>query len=71
MEKNAPAKLMSNSTIVYTIEIWHELLGKVKSVETETTEVNINISDLPEGNYVIRLFKNGELETVSNLIIKR
>lgn len=62
---------MSNSTIVYTIEIWHELLGKVKSVETETTEVNINISDLPEGNYVIRLFKNGELETVSNLIIKR
>jgi hypothetical protein len=48
----------------YCVELWHEKYGKVKSVESNESIVQIHLQDLPRGLYAIHL-------KVKNKIIRK
>ena len=54
------------------IEIY-SLQSKVKTVkiESQITENEISVSNLPEGHYVIRIIEDGNIEFTDKFIIKR
>ena len=55
----------------YTIELWQEQYGRVKYITTQEDNVQINVSDLPNGWYQIVLRKDGELIDSGNIMINK
>lgn len=54
---------------IYTLELWSELYGRVRTVRGDMPTVQIPLSGLISGTYFIKLFIDGQLETTQQLII--
>lgn len=66
LEGNA-ARSSSRTTIVHTIELWSEQLGRVRSAIVDGSHVYLDISGLPNGWYQILLMEGNNI-VESNLI---
>ena len=53
----------------YTIELWSDILGKIKSITTTESQIGMDIAGLPDGWYQVLLTSNGEYITTGNLKI--
>ena len=54
----------------YTLELWSELYGRVRTVEADAATVQIPLSGLNAGTYFLKLIINNEPITTQQLIIK-
>lgn len=54
----------------YTIEIWHDQFGKMKSMTSPSKNININTEELGLGYYTIKLYKNNICVQSSRVLIK-
>lgn len=54
----------------YTLELWSELYGRVRTVEADAATVQIPLSGLNAGTYFLKLIINDEPITTQQLIIK-
>lgn len=54
----------------YTVELWSDQMGKLKSVTTESTQLTINTAQFTTGYYTLRLNKNGKFVQTSTVLIK-
>lgn len=54
----------------YTVELWSDQMGKLKSVTTESTQLTINTAQFTPGYYTLRLNKNGKFVQTSTVLIK-
>lgn len=54
----------------YTLELWSELYGRVRTVESDAATVQIPLSGLNAGTYFLKLIINNEPITTQQLIIK-
>lgn len=55
----------------YAIDIWNEQYGRVRNITTQEDNVQIDVSDLPNGWYQIVLRKDGELIDSGNVMINK
>ena len=55
---------------MFTIEIWNEL-GKLKTIDTTSLEEDIDVSELTDGFYILRLLNNNQLIDSSKFIIQK
>lgn len=54
----------------YTIEIWHDQFGKMKSITSASEHIDINTEQLSLGYYTIKLYKNNECIQASRVLIE-
>lgn len=54
----------------YTIEIWHDQFGKMKSITSASEHIDINTEQLSPGYYTIKLYKNNECIQASRVLIE-
>lgn len=66
----AAYSLQSSETACYTLELWSELYGRVRTVESCVPTAQIPLGGLNAGTYFIKLLIGGEPVTTEQLIIK-
>lgn len=54
----------------YTLELWSELYGRVRTVEADTPTTQMSLSGLNAGTYFLKLIINNEIVATQQLIIK-
>ena len=59
----------NSSNEIYTIELWSDMLGKIKTVTTTESQIGMDIAGLPNGWYQVLLKLNGEYIATGNLKI--
>ncbi len=67
---NGVAALQSSETACYTLELWSELYGRVRTVDADEPTTQIALQGLPAGTYFMKLIIDGEPVTTEQLIIK-
>ena len=55
---------------VFTIEIWSQL-GKLKNIDTQNLHLDINVHDLNDGFYILRVLKNGTFINSSTFLVQK
>lgn len=61
---------ISTNDDIFTIEIWNQL-GNIKTISTKNNDLNIDISNLSDGFYVLRVFKNNIFVNTATFIVKK
>lgn len=60
-EESGHTAAQLNASSSYTIELWHNIYGLMKSQAVLSTDIQIGTSNLPQGVYVLLLKENGEV----------
>lgn len=55
---------------IFTIEIWNQL-GNIKTISTKNQNLDIDVSNLSDGFYVLRVFKNNIFINTTTFIVKK
>lgn len=53
----------------YTIELWSELQGRIRSLTANTEKVSLDVAGLPNGWYQLLLLQDGQLLDSGNVLI--
>ena len=64
------SRTISTSGEKYTIQLWSEMMGLVKSVDSDQPTTRISLSGMPKGIYFVHLIMDGELLQKEKLIVK-
>jgi len=59
-DKTDLSLISSQATEHYTIQLWHEQLGLLRSTESSESAKQVSLAGLPSGMYVVVLVRDGE-----------